>query len=149
MDEQTRQARFESMRKAPGLRKLSSNKKLFIVHKDLQKQCDRIVKRHEFDVRINTALVRREQSVMERHLDKLFSQQKRFALKREKTHVFLDKLEQSHLEREKTIRSLDAIDQQKIRPRYIDVIRSINNLSMPNDMKERLCFEYTTNPVLG
>ena len=148
MDEQTRQARFESMRKAPGLRKLSSNKKLFIVHKDLQKQCDKIVRQYEFDVRINTALVRREQNVMERKLEKIANKQREYALRRERTHEFLESLQRRHLERQNTIERLSAIDPTRIRPRYIDVIRYINNLAMPTDMKERLCFVYTTNPVL-
>ena len=144
-DDQTRMARFESMRRAPGMRKASSNKKLFIVHKDLQKQCSRSIKRHEFDTRINTAEMRRQQNVMERKRDKLNNQQKMFDIKREKTHLFLDDLRQSHVKSEKVIQQSSSME-SNIKPQYMDMIRAIGNMSMPNAMKERLRWQCTVNP---
>ena len=147
MDEQTRQARFESMRRAPGMRRVSSNKKLFVVHKDLQKQCVRLIRRHEFDRRINTAEVRRQQNVMERKRDKLANQQKRFEIKNEKTHAFLENVRKSHAKCDEVIRQSEVIDTDKVKPQYVDIIRAIGTLSMPRSMKERLRWECTVNPI--
>ena len=145
MDEQTRQAHFESMRKAPGLRKASSNKKLFMVHKDLQKQCDKIIKQHELDVRIQAADLRQKQEDIERRHEKLRRQQKHFDRTRQTTHKFLEQLDQSHVHSEVAIRQCYVSIEQKIKPSYMDTIRSIDRMAMPRTMKERLRHQYTVN----
>ncbi|KAK2158314.1 hypothetical protein LSH36_173g09008 [Paralvinella palmiformis] len=133
------------MRKAPGLRRATSNRKLFMVHKDLQKQCDKRIKQHEVDVRIQAADIRQKQTDMERRHETLVRQQKHFDRKRQKTHAFLEQLRQSHVQNEVAIRRFTVCVEQKIKPGYIETIRSIGKMPMPNSMKERLRHQYTVN----
>ena len=72
-DQQTQLARYESMRKGNNGRHFSENKKLFLVHMDLRKQCERCVRGYARDTQMVMREITRQQKVIEEkktHLEK-------------------------------------------------------------------------------
>lgn len=144
MDEQTRMAHFESMRRAPLFtkRKCSRNKKLFVIHKDLQKQCDKEVRRHAFDARVATSEINRQQQLYQRKQETLRKQKKQAREDEKRTHDELDQITQGHKMAELTLVNL----KRPIKTSNAAILKqAIAKLDMPRHMKEKLKMDtYTT-----
>ncbi len=136
-DEQGRLARYESMRKGPN-RRPNKHKKLFMIHADLQKQCDKQVKMFEKVNKVATADVRRQQILMEHRRDKLVKQQRRVQLQREQTHTMIEGFRSQHIRRELTWSQMPTVNQRHSADlRDSEIIRALGRLAL-NNMKRNV-----------
>ena len=139
MDEQSYNARFESMRKRPGGHSLvSKNKQLLYVHKDLDKRCANMIQKHKHDTRYFEAGIRREQLMLEKRHESLEKQKQKCDRQRQQTHYLLESSQRLHLAKEQTRLFQRAPSARKYMPTEIDVIQEIMKLTMPTHMKQRL-----------
>ncbi|ELU03927.1 hypothetical protein CAPTEDRAFT_197181 [Capitella teleta] len=145
MDDQTRHAHFESLRSMPGVTRLkpSRNKKLYIVHKDLQRQCDKEVRRHQFDARVTTSEINRQQQLVQKKQETLHKQRNKCYATSERTRNELDRAEHSH-----EVAESKKINAVPMRTTHASIVRAIEKLEMPRAMKEKLQMQtYTTRIV--
>ena len=112
--EQERMARFESMRQGPRGRKSNSkSKQLYAKHQDLEKQFKKQVRSLELVSKVVHADIRMKELSMKQRYDKLQMTQQKCAAQSEKTHHFLNELEQAHMEKELTLYTVQVTEENK------------------------------------
>jgi hypothetical protein len=159
MDEQTRHVHFESMRRLPGASryfqrikivwhpskffprlKPSKNKKLFVVHKELQRQCDKEVRRHQFDARVMAAEIDRQQQLVQKKQEGLRTQRRKCHENSVRLRSDLDDVDRRHHTAEMT-----RVSPTHVRATDASIVRAIEKMEMPRSMKDRLQMQtYTT-----
>ena len=131
---------------APGSRaaKASRNKKLFVVHKDLQKQCDKLVKRHEYDAQLKSLEFKRQQTFYEQKQEDLKHQKQRLNEESLRTRRTLEQIVRNH-----TLREVQRQRKLELPKKTTDgeIIRAIRRMSMPKAMKQKLQLQTFTTRI--
>ena len=147
MDDQTRIAHFESMRRTVGMKnsRTPRNKKLYGTHKDLQRQCDKQLRRHDFDARMAASDIRRQQRLMEKKQELLKKQQRQCIRNSGETHKVLSESLESHGLAE----SMSTSHMRRVPAKATDaeVARAIRKMQMPRYMMDKLQMQTYTSRV--
>lgn len=144
MDETTYNVRFESMRKAPpGGRRSNKNKQIVARHRELEKDCSRLVSKHRQDTKWATAQLRREQLVTERKQELYRREQQQFQEASRRVQRQLEVSEQSRTVRAgKAAQDGQSLQHEMFKNDRKAIMALLNKMALPTKMKERLLSQY-------
>ena len=89
-DDQTQAVRFESMRKQ------SKHKKLFRIHQDLKKECERHIMKLSYDAKMASFEKRQDKKLMLGKLRKFKEEKQVFEMERQKTRLVFEEMDKIH-----------------------------------------------------